>query len=352
MTIDWIETPALILDMDLMEENSRTMKRFLEERGLVLRPHYKSHKAPYIAQMQIRDGAKGITCAKVSEAEDLVYSGIEDVLIANQITSPSKIAKAAYLAGCCRLTVCVDNAENIAQLEAAASFQGTTIYCLVEYEIGMNRCGVSACEDFLALAKKIKASPHLVFEGIQAYAGHLAHETDFEKRKAESEKVERRIGELKEFLVKAGLPAKETSGVSTGTVEFRPKGGVYTEIQAGSYLFMDTAYGALNLNFKNSLFLLTQVISVNPKKIIVDGGLKSLSTDQMAPAFKNFPGVPVNLSEEHSSIPNPGGIKTGDRLLMIPGHCCTTINLHNHINLVRNGKVVDRIPVTSRGKSI
>ena len=352
MTLDWLETPSLILDMDVMEENARAMKKLLEEKGLALRPHYKSHKSPYIAHMQMRDGAKGICCAKLSEAEDLIRSGIEDVLIANQLTQASKIARAAYLAGCCRLTVCVDNERNIEELEAAAAFQGSTIYCLVEYEVGMNRCGVAKPEEFAALAKKIKTCPHLVYDGIQAYAGHLAHIVEFDKRKLEAEKVETRVRELKDYLDKAGLPAREVSGTSTGTVGFRPKGSVYTEIQAGSYLFMDTAYGALNLNFKSSLFVLTQVLSVSPVSVVVDGGMKTISSDQKMPAFRDYPNATVNLSEEHSTIPNPGGLKVGDRLMMIPGHCCTTINLHDYIYLYRGNKVVDRIPVTSRGKSI
>jgi len=352
MILDRIETPALVLDMDLFEENVRTMKAFLEGKNLSIRPHYKSHKCTYIAHRQLSDGAKGICCAKISEAEDLVFSGIDDVLIANQIISPSKIARAAYLAGCCRLTVCVDNADNIAKLEAAAGFEGSVIHCLVEYEIGMNRCGVATPEDFLAQARQIAASSHLVFEGIQAYAGHLSHEADYERRRIESEKVEQRLRELKEHLEREGLPAREVSGGSTGTVEFRPRDSVYTEIQAGSYLFMDNSYGKLNLKFKNALFLATQVISVNSRQVIVDGGMKSISVDQAAPSFRDYPGVPAKMSEEHASMSNPGGLKIGDRLLMIPGHCCTTFNLHDFLYLVRNGKVIDRIPVTSRGKSI
>ena len=351
MTIDWIETPALILDMDICEENIRTMKGFLEEKKYALRPHYKSHKSPYIAHLQIREGAKGICCAKLSEAEDLVFSGIQDVLIANQITDRSKIARLAYLAGCCRLTVCVDRADNVAALEAAAKLQGTTIHCLVEYEVGMNRCGVNTPQEFLALAKQIDASPHLVFDGIQAYAGNLSHEENYENRKLGSEKVERSLRELKEYVEQNGLAVKEISGTSTGTLEFRHQDSVFTEIQAGSYLFMDAAYNALKLKFKSALFLLTQVISINSNWVIVDGGMKSISVDQYKPVFRDYPDLPVRVSEEHSKMPNPGGVKMGDRLMMIPGHCCTTFNLHNYCYLVHNGKVVDRIPIISRGKS-
>ena len=187
---------------------------------------------------------------------------------------PFKIARVAYLAGCCYLTVCVDNADNIHVLENAASSQGTAIHCLVELEVGMNRCGVDTFEKFYDLAKVISKCPHLVFEGIQAYAGQLSHEVDYEYRKSEVERVEKRITELRNYLEQRGLKVKEVSGVSTGTVEFRKEGSVYTEIQAGSYIFMDAAYNSLNLQFKNSLFVLTTVISTNPNLIVADAGKK------------------------------------------------------------------------------
>lgn len=353
MRLTQLETPALIMDLDAFEENIKTMKNFLETTGLALRPHYKSHKSTVIAHRQIAEGAKGITCAKLSEAEDLANSGIEDILIANQIVEPTKIARAAYLAGCCYLTVCVDNRDNIHALENAASSQGTTIHCLVEYEVGMNRCGVDRFEKFYELAELISKCPHLFFEGIQAYAGQLSHEVDYEYRKSEVERIEKRIAELRNYLEQRGLQVKEISGVSTGTVEFRKKGSVYTEIQAGSYIFMDEAYNSLNLHFKNSLFVLTTVISTKSNLIVADAGKKSVSVDQSNPVFREFPLCPVDMSEEHIAISiKDHNITLGNKLMLIPGHCCTTINLHSHLYLVRNGRIEDKIPVTSRGESL
>ncbi len=353
MWLEKLETPALILDLDIFEENMKTMKEFLGPAGLALRPHYKSHKCTDIAHRQIAAGAKGITCAKLGEAEDLANSGIEDILIANQVVQPSKIARVAYLAGCCHLTVCVDNADNVYALEKAASIQGSTIYCLVEFEVGMNRCGVDTFKKFYELAELISKCPHLVFEGIQAYAGHLSHETDYERRKSEVGEIEQRIAELRGYVEKRGLHVKEVSGVSTGTVEFRKGGSVYTEIQAGSYIFMDAAYNSLNLHFKNALFVLTTVISTNTNLIVADAGKKSVSVDQATPVFKEFPQLPVDMSEEHSTVSvKEHSIVLGNKLMLIPGHCCTTMNLHSHLYLVRNGRVEDKIPVTSRGKSL
>lgn len=286
MRLEQLETPALVLDMDAFEQNRRLMKTFVETAGIALRPHYKSHKSTAIAKMQIEDGAKGISCAKLGEAEDLVFAGIDDVLIANQIVEPAKLARVAYLANCCRLTICVDCADQIEALEKEAAVQGSTIHCLIEYEVGMMRCGVDTPEAFIALAHQLDRSPHLVFEGIQAYAGQLSHEEDEEKRRAESERVKKAIFDLRDEVQRSGLSVKEISGISTGTVEFHTSGSPYTEIQAGSYLFMDTAYGALNLPFQNALYVAATVMSTNNSTIIVDAGRKSIAVDQKMPVSR------------------------------------------------------------------
>ncbi|GHU03836.1 alanine racemase [Betaproteobacteria bacterium] len=353
MLLEQLETPALILDLDSFDVNMQIMKSFMESSGLALRPHYKSHKCPAIAQRQIAAGAKGITCAKLSEAEDIIFAGIEDVLIANQIVEKEKLARLAYLAGCCKLAICVDRVENIRDLEKAAAVQGNKIHCFVEYEIGMNRCGVDSPEDFFTLAREIESSPHLIFEGIQAYAGHLSHEADYEIRKNASEQVEKRLTELIAYVESRGIKIEEVSGGSTGTVEFRGRDSVYTEIQAGSYIFMDAAYNTLGLKFQNALYVASTVMSVTKNRIVVDAGRKSVSVDQEMPVFKDFPELPVTVSEEHSAITSSSlAAAVGDRLLLIPGHCCTTINLHDHLFLLRKDKVIDRIEIMGRGKSI
>lgn len=352
MNIENLRTPALILDMDVFDRNMAAMNKFIENTTVKLRPHYKTHKCTTIAHWQIAAGAKGICCAKVGEAEDLADAGIENILIANQVIERNKIAKVAHLANCCYLTVCVDNAQNIADLERAAAFENSLIHCLVEYDIGMRRCGVGTQEEFYTLARQIAGCPHLVFEGVQAYAGNLAHQVDYNTRKEESEKVENRLRQLLGFMQEKGLPVKEVSGVSTGTLEFRPKDTVYTEAQPGSYIFMDASYRRLNLKFENSLFVLATVMSANKDFITTDAGLKTVSVDQVMPVMADWPKAALRMSEEHSTV---SAIEcqaaVGDRVKIIPGHCCTTVNLHNHIYLIRQGKVMDKLPITSRGKS-
>ena len=353
MKLEHIETPALVLDLDLMEGNMRKMDAMLEGSNIRLRPHYKSNKCTALAHMQIEAGAKGITCAKLSEAEDLILSGIEDVLIANQVVAPAKIARLAALAKCCHLGVCVDNAQNVTDLQTAAAFQGSTLYCLVEYDIGMNRCGVHTKEDVLALARQITACPNLKFEGIQAYAGNIAHEHDFEKRKAASEVIKKKLADLKQYLEDNSIPVKEISGISTGTVQFHLQNSVYTEIQSGSYLLGDTTYEAVGVNFKHALFVLSSVMHKHDGAIVTDAGLKTVSVDQNPPVFKGFEQYPVSMSEEHAAIYGENlPMEIGNQLLMIPSHCCTCINIYDWLYFVRDGKVVDKVPINSRGKSI
>lgn len=352
MKISQIETPALILERSLFDENFRTMQTLLEKTNMVLRPHYKSHKCPTIAKLQIAYGAKGITCAKLSEAEDLAEHGVEDILIANQITQSEKLGRVAALARKCRLTVCVDAEENVLSLERAMAALDSKLYCLVEYDVGMKRCGVDSHEEVLELAKCISAQPHLEFEGVQAYAGNLSHEGSLAARQTGTDLIEKDLCSLKAKLTTAGLPPKEITGGSTGTVETKSGESIYTEMQCGSYIFMDRAYRDMELCFQNALFLLTTVISTKPDRIVTDGGVKSLGMDQGDPVFVGYEGYPIVMSEEHGQVAVPGHhCHINDKLRYIPGHCCTTVNAHDRIYVIDDENVVDIWPVVSRGKS-
>lgn len=352
MRVEYLETPALLVDRDAFDRNMERMTKLLAPLKVALRPHYKSHKSTAIAHLQIQAGAKGVCCAKVGEAEDLALAGIEDILIANQVTEKSRIARAAWLAKGCRLTVCVDQAQNIRDLEQAAAFEGSRIHCLVEYEVGMGRCGVETPEAFAALARQVMDCPHLSFQGIQAYAGQLSHEMDLETRKSQAGQIEQRLRELKEYLESQGIPVKEVTGASTGTVELRGRDTVYTEVQPGSYLLLDSAYRRMGVGFENSLTVLATVVSTRPDLVVTDAGVKCMGVDHGEVLCPQLPGAAVNLSEEHSAFTAPGhAFKVGDKLRLIPGHCCTTMNLHDSFYFVRNGQVLDRLPITSRGKS-
>lgn len=350
MKLENISTPALIVDKNVYNENKRQMELLLKDSNLKLRPHYKSHKCATIAHEQIENGAVGVTCAKLDEALDLADSGIKDILIANQITDKAKISRLAHLAKACRLTVCVDDADNVLELEKNASLAGSTIYCFIEYEIGMERCGVSKKEDVLSLVKLIDSCPHLVFDGIQAYAGHISHVVSIEERKVATKNNFDKIKELIKYLTDNGFKPRVLSGGSTGTAQIKAKDNLYNELQAGSYLFMDATYSTLNLPFKSSLFILCTVVSVGENIVVVDAGVKSCGVDQGMPVPYGFTVSSVVASEEHFQLHNPSKkFKVGEKVLLIPAHCCSTVNLHEKIYFYDGEEVVDRVLVTARG---
>ncbi len=350
MTIDRLTTPALLLEESVFNRNRAAMAEILQGSKVKLRPHYKSHKCAAIAKMQIADGAAGMTCAKLSEAEDLADCGMEDILIANQITDPWKIRRGAQLAGDCRLTVCMDDPANIDAWEKAAGEAGTMVYCLVEYEIGMRRCGVGTAEEVLALAARIAACPHLIFDGIQAYAGHISHMEDPAERARLTAENSAKLRLLLERLTEAGLPARTLSGGSTGTAQIKAAEGLYTELQAGSYLFMDATYRTLDLPFGSALTVLSTVVSAKPGLVVVDAGVKSCGVDQGMPVPLGITAGEIVASEEHFQLHRTNRIPSvGEKIRLIPGHCCSTVNLYDRIYVVDGEKVVDRISVTARG---
>jgi len=341
-TIDSIETPALLVDMDALEWNIRVMADFMKGRRVRLRPHFKTHKSPAICHRQLAAGAKGICCAKLGEAEVLLTSGISDVLIANQVIDPAKIARLAGLARGARVTVCADNERNISDLSAAASRAGATVYVLVEVDVGMNRCGVKTAEEALSLARRITGSPGLSFEGIQAYEGHLVQLPEIEKRRAGVREMEATIGGVKALLEEKGLPVKEISGDNT----------IWTEIQAGSYVFMDTSYDEMGLPFRESLSLLATVIHTHAGRAVTDAGMKVCSTDHGQPSVKGHPGMEVRTNEEHGIVADPAGeLRYAQKIEYIPSHCCTTVNLHDRYYCMRNGLLEAVWPIPGRGRS-
>lgn len=351
MRITEVETPALVLDKNAFEQNMEIMNKLLYGTNMKLRPHYKSHKCAKIAQIQIERGAVGMTCAKLGEAMDLAKNNIKDIYIANQVVQPSKVEKAAKLAKDVRLMIAVDNADNVRELSKAAVAADSTIYCMVEFEVGMGRCGVRTFDEALVLAQLIDQLPGLAFDGIQAYAGNLAHEHDLEKRQHETSVIEDTITRLKAYLEKHGLTVREVGGCSTGTVEQRPRDSVYTHLQTGSYIFMDQAYSHLHLNFKHALYVLTTVVSTKEDRFITDTGVKSISMDQGGPILVGVPAdTKVDWSEEHGTIYMENhGKKLNDKFAYIPGHCCTTVNIFDKIYVVDGENVVDVWDVTARG---
>jgi len=351
MKIRDLETPALVVMEKTMERNLDRMLSMLEGKHPRLRPHYKTHKSPYIAALQIAKGAKGITCSKLSEAEDLANYGIKDILIANQVVQPSKIAKMAHLAGRCHLTVCVDDADNLKAISDAACLAGTNLNVYVELEMGMNRCGVNDFESFCELAWLANSLPGVTYGGIQAYAGNLAHEYDRAYREKTTLGNEARLKELIAFLESRGIKSENVSGGSTGTSYLKAEDTVYTELQAGSFMFMDRAYRPMEVGFENALFVAATVISAGKGRFVIDAGIKSISPDQGPPQVLGWDYDDVSLSEEHTSFYGEHNFKVGDTVMVIPGHCCATVNLYDELYYSDGEEITACRPIVSRGKA-
>jgi Predicted amino acid aldolase or racemase len=357
-----IVTPCLILDLDALERNLRRMGDFARAAGVRLRPHGKMHKSADIARLQHEiGGATGICCQKASEAEAFVRAGITDILVSNEVRNPVMIDRLARLAaGGARIAVCVDDAGNVAELSAAAVRHGTVIECLVEIDSGGRRCGVEPGAPAVTLAREIAAAPGLRVAGVQAYHGGMQHIVGHAERQAAAEASIALARQTVEALAAAGIPCPTVTGGGTGSYPFEAASGVYTELQCGSYAFMDVDYGRIEDEdggrgaFENALFLLTSVMSAaRSGTAICDAGLKVQSLDSGLPAVFGRDDVEyVTATDEHGRIRDPENrLRVGDRLRLVPGHCDPTCNLHDWYVGIRQGRVETLWPVTARGKS-
>jgi len=360
-----IQTPCLVLDLDALERNIMKMGDYAKAHGMHLRVHGKMHKSVDIAKLQeYIGGAVGVCCQKSSEAEVFVRGGIKDVLVSNQVCDPVKIDRLAQLPKLgARVIVCVDDAINVADLSAAVSRHGTQLEVLVEIDCGQNRCGVTTPAEVISLAKDIDAASGLKFSGIQAYLGSAQHIDSYAARK---EKLDAAIAQVKEIvsaLGAAGLAPDIVTGGGTGSYNFESNSGVYTELQCGSYAFMDADYGRIKDQdghrfdageWDYACFILTQVMShVKADRAVVDAGLKVQSVDSGLPVVHGRDDVEyISCSDEHGVVTDPAGaLNVGDKLLLVPGHCDPTANIHDWYVGVRNGKVETLWPVSARGKA-
>lgn len=359
MPLSEVDTPCLILDLDVFERNLRRLSESVAGRGVKVRPHAKSHKCPEIAMRQIAVGAVGVCCQKVSEAEAMVQGGVGDVLIANEIVGAPKLKRLAALAKQARIAVCADNAENVAALDAAAHAGGLKLDVLVEIDVGANRCGVSPGEPAVALAGKIAASANLRFAGLQAYQGAAQHMRKVEQRRAAIEAAATQVRRTTVLLENAGIPCEKVTGAGTGTYLFEAASAVYDEIQPGSYIFMDVDYAKNEWTesgiprFEHSLFVLATVMSRPSRdRAVVDAGLKASSVDSGMPRVADAAGVEyVKASDEHGVLCLNGAaeFRVGDKLKLIPGHCDPTVNLYDDYICVRNERVEAIWPISARG---
>ncbi len=361
MSLEQIDTPALVVDLDAFERNLHLMASNVETCGVRLRPHAKTHKCAVIALRQMALGAVGICCQKVSEAEALVHAGVPDVLVSNEVVGQRKLERLAALAKQAQVAVCVDNPANVDQVNAAAARFDAVIDVLVEINVGANRCGVAPGGAALALAKRIDAAPHLRFVGLQAYHGRAQHMREFQQRRAAIDHACAVTRETVEILRRDGLDCEVVAGAGTGTWALEAESGVYNELQAGSYVFMDADY-ARNRNadggrfdeFEHSLFVFATVMSMpEPTRAVVDAGLKSMAFDSGMPEVVGSESVSyTGPSDEHGNLDlsqSNTRWTLGDKIRLVPGHCDPTVNLYDWYVCMRGDRVEALWPIVARG---
>lgn len=351
-SVDLLESPQLLIDLDVVDANVRRMLAAFRERPVNVRTHFKSLKCAGLARYLSDQGIKNFLCAKLNEAEVLVDAGLTDVFIANQVVGGLKLYRLANLALRAQVRVCVDDAGNVAQMSEAASAVGSTLGVLVEVDIGMKRCGVEPGEPALALARQIHASPGLRFVGLQGYDGHLQMLPDPAERKAKCLEGLGKLLATRRLIEQAGIPVEVVTGAGTGTWEYAGGYPGITEIQPGSFVLMDCAYHAVRPEFGCALSILATVISKRPEWYVLDAGSKAVSRDFGTPVIKGRPeDRTVKLSEEHATVASADpNVKVGDRREIIPAHCCATMNLHRGCVAVRKGRIEAMWPIEASGR--
>lgn len=348
--VEELPTPALIVDIEALEYNLTLLAEYFSSRPAKLRPHFKSNKCVTLAKRQLMAGsAVGITCAKISEAEALVSGGVTDVLIANQVVGADKARRLAKLNQEARVRCALDSVESLESLAKAATEAGTTIGVLVEVDIGMRRCGVAAGQPTLDLARKAAETKGIIFDGLQAYEGHLVTTPDFDERKRKVESAMQAVIETKTLIERSGLVCPIISGGGTGTYQITGNIAGFSEIQSGSYALMDCSYKKVSPEFRNAMHVLATIVSSSPTHAVADVGLKGMGNEFGMPQIVDAPEAkPRSIAEEHLVIDNFKA-KPGAKVRIIPSHGCTTSNLHRRLWSVRKGIVEAMWPIEASG---
>jgi 3-hydroxy-D-aspartate aldolase len=357
-----LNTPVLVLDADAMERNIAVMAGLVAAHGVALRPHAKTHKSVDIARRQVAAGAVGVCCAKIGEAEVLGADGIEGILITSPVAGPRAIERLAALAGAAKgLMAVVDHPAVAARLDAALK---TPLDVIIDIDPGIARTGVASPAAAVTLAEALAALPNLNYRGVQFYCGRQQHIEDYAERRIAIEERTAYLRTVIAALAAAGFPPEIVTGSGTGTHRIDLDLGVFTELQAGSYVFMDKQYldcdltGDGSVPFETSLGVDSRVVSANHSGLVtIDAGYKSLSTDggvavvrRGAPETASF----VFMGDEHAALIAPGigtELAPGDPVTLTVPHCDPTVNLYDHYHVVRDDTLVAIWPVSARGRA-
>jgi len=362
MRISELETPAILIDLDVMERNLHRVAEYARSHDLRLRPHTKTHKIPALARRQMDSGAAGITVAKVGEAEVMLDAQPEDLYVAYPVIGRRKLERLMEVGRKTKITVGLDSVFAARELSNAARAAQVEFKVLVETDVGLGRVGVTPGEELIELGKQVARLPWLTLEGITFYPGHI---------KATGEDAQRDLQELSNLVQRmsadwkrAGLPLNIVSGGSTPTLFQSHRVAGLTEIRPGTYIFNDKSTwftGACAYEDCAASILATVVSTARPRQMIIDGGSKTFSSDRLVGSSEVSFGYIVEapeavlgkMNEEHGYI-DLKNVKreftVGDRVRVIPNHICVAMNLHEQVYGIRGDEVVETWKVAARGK--
>ena len=363
-----IPTPALTCDLDKLNTNIARMGRLTAAAGVALRPHVKSHKSAFIARLQLEAGARGLCCAKIAEAEAVVerlaldgYPEEVSILITSPVVGAEAARRLVELAAHCDLAVVVDHPSGVDELDRAATNGEVRLKVLCDVDVGLGRTGVTGPAEALAVAERVDTSASLDFAGVQGYGGHLQHVVGRSQRIEATRVATQRLSDVIDALESAGHEVGLRTGGGTGTFAIDMEIGLFNELQAGSYVFMDREYrdalGAdVEGDFQQSLTIATTVISANHDGYVtVDAGLKAMATDAGPPWIVGHEESVqyAFFGDEHGLVTNAAerSFARGDRIELVPPHCDPTVDRYDFIWLVRGDDVVGIADVVARGCS-
>ena len=348
-----VDTPALWVDLDVLEKNIAKMAAFCDQHQVFWRPHVKACKSPDLAQQFLRGGARGVTCAKVSEAEAMLAGGVNDILIANVVVGRQKVSRLVEVARGARLGVACDDEANIREISQAASEAGVTIDVLVDINVGVNRCGVAPSQA-AGLARLVSDLPGIRLRGLMGYEGHVM-QMEAEEKAAASAVVAEILAEAREVLRAAGYEPEIISGGGSGNYWLAASLGMINELQAGGGALMDITYhDGMNLpGHQFALFVNAQVVSTAVAgRATLDSGWKTTGCQTGLPRIISHEGAELKeLHAEHGVVVLEEGVKMNpaERVTMVPHYSDSTVLLHRKMYAVRAGKIEACWPITAAG---
>ena len=351
---DELDTPALWVDLDKMESNIQRLAAYFKEAGKEWRPHTKGIKTPAIAHKLIDAGALGVTCAKLGEAEVMAAAGIKDILIANQIVGPKKMARLVNIQRHADVMVAVDSMANTEEISNAASAKGVTVRVLIEVNSGMDRCGVEPGHPVVELAKKVVALPGIHLAGLMAWEGHVVSMQDQEEKKRVCETSVKKLVGSAGLCRAAGIEIEIVSCGGSGSYTITSHIPGVTEIQAGGAVFTDVTYRSWGVPLDPSIFVLSTIVSrPTVTRAVCDSGQKTIDSIAAWPVVVGYDGVKVSsLSAEHGTLELAGAevpLQVGDKIDLMVSYGDFTVYKHDYLYGVRDGIVETQWAIQGRG---